>query len=369
MTSYSLSSRFWEGVAFDPAIKAAWGTPLSTNFTLIDSAINGTSTVDLTGLTTYTLTTANGAPDQAREKTLNFSGALTAVCTVTLPNVPKIGFAVNSSTGGFNVVMTAGSGTTVSIPPDGFWHLYSADGAGNLALPLLASQSSVSGSSLSISGNGLISGTLTVGTGIAFNGATGAGTIPILATTNMTASGTTTLGGTTVIPSGGAIVGAGKNTRISFTSNGMTINLSSNGSALFDFLENLQTFNWGFGNLTPMVLNGSGSLSILGTLSQGSDERIKTKIRTIAPAAGAAWVMGSRPVEFEYRASGAWSAGFIAQEQRAAGYGDGVGAHPNPDLPDGFQLTLDLPSRIAFLTAALQHALSRIAALEAAAGK
>ena len=41
-----------------------WGTILNTDWSLVDTAIAGAATVSLTGLTTYTLTTNNGAADQ-----------------------------------------------------------------------------------------------------------------------------------------------------------------------------------------------------------------------------------------------------------------------------------------------------------------
>lgn len=133
-TSYSQSLRLWEGSPFDPAIKGAWGGPLSTNFTLLENAITGQGTVNIAGLTTYSLTTANGATDQARYQVYNFTGALTGNCTVTMPNVPKVGWAVNNTTGGYNVVLSAGSGTTATLVPGGAWFYYAADGAGNVTL-------------------------------------------------------------------------------------------------------------------------------------------------------------------------------------------------------------------------------------------
>lgn len=132
MTTYTPSLRLWQGTPGDPAIKNAWGTALNTNDTLIDEAGNAISFVGLTGLTTYALTVANGAPDQARGAVLAFTGALGAPCTVTLPNVPRVGWAVNLASGNQPVTLTTGAGTTAVIPPDGSWRLYNSDGAGNV---------------------------------------------------------------------------------------------------------------------------------------------------------------------------------------------------------------------------------------------
>lgn len=134
-TTFTPSLRLWEGQPGDPAIRNAWGTALNQNQVLLESAILGTAIVNIAGLSNYTLTTANGAADQARPYVQSYTGALTANCTVTLPNVPKIGWAQNSTTGGFSVILTVGAGTTVTIPPDGRWYWFQCDGAANITLP------------------------------------------------------------------------------------------------------------------------------------------------------------------------------------------------------------------------------------------
>lgn len=137
MTTYTPSLRLWMGQPGDPAIKNIWGTALNTNDSLLDSSITGTAFVDLTGLIAYSLTVANGAPDQSRPQRQSYTGTPLSNCTVTLPNVPKIGIAQNSTTGGFNVILTTGAGTNATIPADGAWYLFSCDGSGNVTLPPL----------------------------------------------------------------------------------------------------------------------------------------------------------------------------------------------------------------------------------------
>ena len=133
-TSYTPSLRLWEGQPGDPTIRNAWGTFLNTNDQLVEAAILGNATVNIAGLTTYALTTANGAADQARPIVQIFTGALTANCTVTLPNVLKFGMAINQTTGGFNVILTSGGGTTVTVPPENLPYDYFCDGAGNVTV-------------------------------------------------------------------------------------------------------------------------------------------------------------------------------------------------------------------------------------------
>lgn len=135
MTSYTPSLRLWQGTPFDLAIRGAWGTPLNTNDNLLEAAILGTTTISVTGLATLTLSTVNGGADQARNLVQQYTGALTVDCTILLPNVPKFGYARNSTTGGRNIILNAGAGSTATIPPDGQWHFYWADGATNVILP------------------------------------------------------------------------------------------------------------------------------------------------------------------------------------------------------------------------------------------
>ena len=106
MTTYTTSLRLWEGTPGDPSIRNAWGTWLNTNQVLLESAITDTIQVPIGGLTTYTLTANNAAADQSRPYIQSYTGALTGNCTVTLPNVPKIGWAQNNTTGSFNVILT-----------------------------------------------------------------------------------------------------------------------------------------------------------------------------------------------------------------------------------------------------------------------
>lgn len=133
-TTYTPSLRFWLGSPGDPTIRNAWGTFINTNEQLAEAAILGNATISIAGLTTYALTTANGAPDQARPLVQVFTGALTGNCTVTVPNVLKFGMAINQTTGGFNVILTSGAGTTVTVPPENLPYDYFCDGAGNVTV-------------------------------------------------------------------------------------------------------------------------------------------------------------------------------------------------------------------------------------------
>lgn len=184
-------------------------------------------------------------------------------------------------------------------------------------------------------------------------------------------SGITVTGGTLTLPvESDAINAATGNAAIGFNADGMVINLSASGNASFGFNDATQNYAWSYGGSSfPMTLAGpSGNLIITGTLTQGSDRRIKRDIKPISPSEGTRWLLASTPVE--YTIGGQWSAGFIAQEQIAAGFSKGITHVRNEELegefdsPDKRQFVLDMQSRIAYLTAALQDALGRIDRLE-----
>jgi hypothetical protein len=103
-----------------------WGTTTNTNLgTLIEQAITGYRTISVAGLTTYTLSSLNGTSDEARNAVLNFTGALSANCTVTAPAVNKVYIVSNNTSGGYGIIMTTGAGTTVTIPMGQIFIVYS----------------------------------------------------------------------------------------------------------------------------------------------------------------------------------------------------------------------------------------------------
>lgn len=93
-----------------------WGQSTNTNLsTVLETAITGVKTIS-TGDVNYTLTANNALPDDARNAVLVFTGARTAIRTITAPNINKTYTIKNSTTGGFGITISAGSGTTVTIP-------------------------------------------------------------------------------------------------------------------------------------------------------------------------------------------------------------------------------------------------------------
>jgi hypothetical protein len=107
-SSYTVSARFTLQATGEN--NNTWGVILNTGvFALVDTNINGLLTKALT--TDYTLTTANGATDEARNSALSFTGS--GAFTVTIPSVPKPYDVSNACTG--ILTLTTGSGRTVSV--------------------------------------------------------------------------------------------------------------------------------------------------------------------------------------------------------------------------------------------------------------
>lgn len=93
---------------------ATWGTKENNTYDLFERAIAGLVTVPIADAN-MALSHNNGTDDQSRYMMLNFTGALTADRTVTIPTVSKIYFVANSTSGGFSVVISTGSGTTYTL--------------------------------------------------------------------------------------------------------------------------------------------------------------------------------------------------------------------------------------------------------------
>ena len=105
-----------------------WGDTTNVNLEIIDRLTNGVGAITLSG-TTHTLTTTDGALSDGQFKVLVFGGSPSGTNTVTIaPNdQEKQYFVVNNS--GQSVVLTQGSGTSVTIA-DGATDIVYADGAG-----------------------------------------------------------------------------------------------------------------------------------------------------------------------------------------------------------------------------------------------
>jgi hypothetical protein len=94
-----------------------WGNTVNTGVTnLIDASVAGTSAVTHDNTANYTLTSSNGAADEARKMFLAITGTLTADRNIICPTVSKLYFITNSTTGGFAVTLKTSAGTGILVP-------------------------------------------------------------------------------------------------------------------------------------------------------------------------------------------------------------------------------------------------------------
>ena len=94
-------------------LSGTWGDTVNNEITsLLDSAVAGTYAVSVD--TDYTLTTTAGATSDSRNAILRFTGARTALRTVTAPAQSKTYVVQNQTTGGYAVKLV-GAGPTTGI--------------------------------------------------------------------------------------------------------------------------------------------------------------------------------------------------------------------------------------------------------------
>ncbi len=104
-----------------------WGAVVNDGITaLVDDSISGTSTITIAG-TDYTLTSVNGATDEARRMFIVATGTPGAARNVICPAVTKLYSITNNTTGGFALTLKTSAGTGISVP-NGATMLLKCDG-------------------------------------------------------------------------------------------------------------------------------------------------------------------------------------------------------------------------------------------------
>ena len=113
-SSYTNKLRFELPVTGELA--GTWGNRVNISMTnLIEQAIAGRGAVVMTDAD-YTLTSLNGAVDEARNAVINITGTLTIARNVICPTVAKAYIVENATTGGFAITLKTAAGTGVSVP-------------------------------------------------------------------------------------------------------------------------------------------------------------------------------------------------------------------------------------------------------------
>jgi hypothetical protein len=99
----------------DGANPNSWGLRLNQNvIDLVDQAVGGYAVVSVSSVE-VTLTEVNGATDQSRNASLEFAGTLTANVTVVVPEVEKLYFIRENTTGSFGVKLKTNTGSAISL--------------------------------------------------------------------------------------------------------------------------------------------------------------------------------------------------------------------------------------------------------------
>ena len=93
----------------------SWGLRLNQNvIDLVDQAVGGYAVVSVSSVE-VTLTEVDGATDQSRNASLEFAGTLTANVTVVVPEVEKLYFITENTTGSFGVKLKTNTGSAISL--------------------------------------------------------------------------------------------------------------------------------------------------------------------------------------------------------------------------------------------------------------
>ena len=196
-------------------LSGTWGDVVNNSITsLLDSAVAGTTNVSTDG--DVTLTTTTGAANTAREAILLFSGARTALRTVTAPAQSKTYTVINATTGGYSVKLVGVGPTTGLTIPNGASAVVAWNGSDFVE---------IGAGSI---GNLVVNGTLTV-TGATTLQSTLAVTGNITNTAG-TANGVTYLNGSKVLTSGSALTFDGNALEVS-TSGSTRLNLVSSSTS------------------------------------------------------------------------------------------------------------------------------------------
>ena len=307
-----------------------WGGEINNDLSYIDRATNQQVTVSIAD-TNISLLADGSTSDQARYLVYNFTGALTANRTVTLPANQKVGWAANNTTGGHNVILSAG-GATLTLTSGGSWTFFYCDGS-NVISPI----------------GGFASGVYIANQFHAdFSGGAGSAWIGADVSNNLFLNS----GSNQAILSSSLFkLGLGYAAR-SGTAGGYrtnAINIDWNGSAAALYVDNTN----------------------LGNIQTTSDRRVKQNIKPFT-ASGLDAVMQLSPITYRFadvgifRDDGVERLGFVTQEVErvipSAVNGDGEAFHDDgtPQVQ-----TLNAIPLIATMAKAIQELTERLEALEA----
>ena len=221
-------------------LSGTWGSVVNDSITsLVDTSVAGTTNISTDA--NVTLTTTTGASNQARQAILLFSGARTAIRTVTAPAQSKIYTVINATTGGFAVTLVGAGPTTGLTIPNGASATVAWNGSDFIEI------GTASIGNLTVNGNLTVTGTSTL---------TGA-----ITNTAGTANGVAYLNGSKVVTSGSALTFDGNQFAVNAASGGINMVVSSTGNT---GLRVVGGTGAGLGSYLSLQAQG-GNAALIGT--------------------------------------------------------------------------------------------------------
>jgi len=103
-----------------------WGTKTNNNLNLLQQAITGYRSINISGGSAYVVSAADGVSDEARNAVLDLTGTVTSAISVVVPDAAKT-YWVRCQASGANVTFRTSSGTGVMLPRD-LWVFLVIDG-------------------------------------------------------------------------------------------------------------------------------------------------------------------------------------------------------------------------------------------------
>jgi len=189
-------------------LTGVWGDTVNNSITsLLDTSVAGTTNVSTD--TDVTLTTTTGAANTARQAILLFSGARTALRTVTAPAQSKIYTVINATTGGFSVKLVGSGPTTGLTIPNGASAVVAWNGSDFVEVGAGSIGNLVVNGTLTVTGATTLQSTLAVTSGATIQGLTvgrGAGAVSTNTAVGASVLGANTTGANNVMV--GRLVGA-----------------------------------------------------------------------------------------------------------------------------------------------------------------
>lgn len=177
-----------------------WPGLLNSNFAYIDEAIN--QTIAVTVPDANVVLVADGTSgDQARYLRYNFTGALTADRTITVPSNVKVGLASNNTTGGHNILLTTGGGSSVTLNNSG-WTYFQCDGTNVTVPPLGIGGSATNDNAVAGTVGEYISSSVAPGAAVGLTSTAAVNVTSI----NLSAGDWDVEGSLGILPAGGAVV-------------------------------------------------------------------------------------------------------------------------------------------------------------------